>query len=131
MADVERYYGTGRRKTSTARVWIKAGDGTVMVNKRPLDDYFGREVLKMVLQQPLDVTGYRGKVDISVNVGGGGLSGQAGAILLGLTRALMKMDGETRAELKRNGHTRRDSRMVERKKPGLRGARKASQFSKR
>ena len=86
---------------------------------------------KMVLQQPLDVTGYRGKVDINVNVSGGGLSGQAGAILMGLSRALIQMDPETRPELKRNGHVRRDDRMVERKKPGLRGARKASQFSKR
>lgn len=131
MGNVQRNYGTGRRKTSTARVWIQPGEGQVTVNKRPLDDYFGREVLKMVLQQPLDVTGYRGKVDINVNVRGGGLSGQAGAILMGLSRALMQMDPETRPELKRNGHTRRDDRMVERKKPGLRGARKASQFSKR
>lgn len=131
MAEAQRNYGTGRRKTSTARVWIQAGSGEVIVNKRPMSEYFGREVLKMILQQPLDVTGYRDKIDIKVNVCGGGLSGQAGAIRHGLTRALMQMDPETRPELKRNGFVTRDSREVERKKAGLRGARRASQFSKR
>lgn len=131
MAAAEVHAGTGRRKTSTARVRIRAGTGEVVVNKQPMNDYFGREVLKMILQQPLDVTGYRGKVDVFANVSGGGHSGQAGAIRHALTRALMALDSECRAELKRNGFTTRDSREVERKKPGLRGARRASQFSKR
>ena len=127
----EQHCGTGRRKTSTARVRMLPGTGAVVINKKPMDEYFGREVLKMILQQPLDVTGYRGKVDVHANVCGGGHSGQAGAIRHGVARALVALDPETRAELKRNGFLTRDARKVERKKPGLRGARRASQFSKR
>ena len=127
----ERWYGTGRRKTATARVWIGMGDGTITINKRPIDNYFGREVLKMVMQQPLDVSGQRGKININVNVCGGGLSGQAGAIRHGLTRALMEMDGALRGDLKKAGFVTRDPREVERKKYGRPGARKRFQFSKR
>ncbi len=127
----ERWYGTGRRKKATARVWIGMGDGTITINKRPIDNYFGREVLKMVMQQPLDVAGQRGKIDINVNVCGGGLSGQAGAIRHGLTRALMEMDGTLRPDLKKAGFVTRDPRSVERKKYGQPGARKRFQFSKR
>jgi small subunit ribosomal protein S9 len=132
MAEAEqRWYGTGRRKKSTARVWIIPGSGEIIVNKRSLDEYFGREVLKMILQQPLDVAGQRGKLDIKVNVCGGGLSGQAGAIRHGLTRAMMEMDPELRAALKKAGFVTRDPRSVERKKYGRPGARKRFQFSKR
>jgi len=126
-----RWYGTGRRKEATARVWITPGNGDVVVNKRALDVYFGRETLKMVLQQPLDVTEQRGKIDIRVNVRGGGLSGQAGAIRHGLTRALMVMNPELRGILKKGGFVTRDPRAVERKKYGRPGARKRFQFSKR
>lgn len=125
------WYGTGRRKEATARVWIVSGNGTITVNKRPLDAYFGREVLKMILQEPLELVNQRGKVDIRVNVSGGGLSGQAGAIRHGLTRALMEMIPDTRGELKKAGFVTRDPRSVERKKYGLHGARKRPQFSKR
>ncbi len=131
MSEAERWYGTGRRKTSTARVWLTPGTGKVTVNKRTMDQYFGRETLKMILQQPLDLTEQQGKLDIFVNVRGGGLSGQAGAILHGITRALMEMDGEYRARLKKAGFVRRDARAVERKKYGQPGARKRFQFSKR
>lgn len=127
----QRWYGTGRRKSATARVWIRVGDGTITVNKRPLDVYFGREVLKMILQQPLDIAGQRAKINIDVNVCGGGLSGQAGAIRHGLTRALMVMDPELRGALKKAGFVTRDPREVERKKSGQPGARKKFQFSKR
>lgn len=127
----ERFYGTGRRKEATARVWISDGDGTIVVNRRPLDEYFGRETLKMVMQQPLDVTEQRGKLDILINVAGGGLSGQAGAIRHGLTRALMEMNPEFRGTLKKAGFVTRDPRAVERKKYGRPGARKRFQFSKR
>jgi small subunit ribosomal protein S9 len=126
-----RFYGTGRRKESTARVWVKNGDGTVTLNKRPMDVYFGRETLKMLLQQPLDVTELRGKIDIQVNVKGGGLAGQAGAIRHGITRALMEMNPELRGTLKKAGFVTRDPRAVERKKYGRPGARKRFQFSKR
>lgn len=126
-----RFYGTGRRKESTARVYIKAGDGTVTINKRTMDNYFGRETLKMLLQQPLDITELRGKIDIQVNVKGGGLSGQAGAIRHGITRALMVMNPELRGILKKAGFVTRDPRAVERKKYGRPGARKRFQFSKR
>jgi small subunit ribosomal protein S9 len=127
----ENWYGTGRRKEAAARVWIQAGTGEIVVNKRTLDEYFGREVLKMVLQQPLDVVEQRGKLDIRVNVVGGGLSGQAGAIRHGLTRALMLMNPEYRSALKKAGFVTRDQRAVERKKYGRPGARKRFQFSKR
>jgi small subunit ribosomal protein S9 len=131
MAQAQRFYGTGRRKESTARVWIKSGDGTITINKRPMDDYFGRETLKMILQQPLDITEQRGKIDINVNVKGGGLAGQAGAIRHGITRALMEMSPDLRTTLKKAGFVTRDPRAVERKKYGRPGARKRFQFSKR
>ena len=132
MAQAEqRWYGTGRRKQATARVWIVAGTGKVVINKDDIEVYFGREVLKMIMQQPLELVGQRGKLDISVNVKGGGLSGQAGAIRHGLTRALMEMDPDTRGALKKAGFVTRDPRAVERKKYGRPGARKGFQFSKR
>lgn len=127
----QRWYGTGRRKSATARVWIGIGSGRITVNKRPIDEYFGRETLKMILQQPLDVANQREKLDIAVNVAGGGLSGQAGAIRHGLTRALMQMAPESRPGLKKAGFITRDPREVERKKYGRPGARKRFQFSKR
>jgi small subunit ribosomal protein S9 len=130
-AATQKWYGTGRRKESTARVWILPGDGKITVNKRTLDEYFARETLKMILQQPLDVTEQRGKLDINVNVQGGGLSGQAGAIRHGITRALMVMNPEFRPALKKGGFVTRDPRAVERKKYGRPGARKRFQFSKR
>lgn len=131
MAEAQRWYGTGRRKQATARVWIAQGDGTIIVNKRPIDNYFGREVLKMILQQPLEVVEQVGKLNITVNVAGGGLSGQAGAIRHGITRALMEMDAEMRPALKKGGFVTRDPRAVERKKYGRPKARKRFQFSKR
>lgn len=131
MAQAQRFYGTGRRKESTARVYVKSGDGTITINKRTMDNYFGRETLKMMLQQPLDVTELRGKIDIQVNVKGGGLAGQAGAIRHGITRALMEMNPELRSTLKKAGFVTRDPRAVERKKYGRPGARKRFQFSKR
>jgi len=131
MSDQERWYATGRRKESTARVWLMAGEGKVTINRRTMDKYFGREVLKMILQQPLDLVNQQGKVDILVNVRGGGLSGQAGAIRHGIARALLEMDPELRGPLKKAGFLTRDARKVERKKYGQPGARKRFQFSKR
>ena len=131
MSNQERWYGTGRRKESTARVWLMAGEGNVTINRRSMDKYFGREVLKMILQQPLDLVNQQGKVDILVNVRGGGLSGQAGAIRHGIARALLEMDPELRGTLKKAGFLTRDARKVERKKYGRPGARKRFQFSKR
>jgi small subunit ribosomal protein S9 len=131
MAQAQKWYGTGRRKEATARVWILPGSGEITINKRPVDQYFGRETLKMILQQPLDVTEQRGKLDLRVNVHGGGLSGQAGAIRHGLTRALMVMNPDLRPTLKKGGFVTRDPRAVERKKYGRPGARKRFQFSKR
>ena len=122
---------TGRRKEAVARVWIKPGNGTVQINRRTIDDYFGRETLKMVIRQPLEVTETLAKYDIMVNVRGGGLSGQAGAIRHGITRALMRASPELRPVLKKNGFVTRDPRRVERKKYGRPGARKRFQFSKR
>lgn len=130
MAETQ-YYGTGRRKTSTARVFIKSGVGNITVNKRPLDKYFGREVARMVVRQPLEVTALVDKFDINVTVAGGGSFGQAGAIRHGLTRALMSYDETLRAPLRESGYVTRDAREVERKKVGLRKARKKPQFSKR
>ena len=126
-----QYYGTGRRKTSTARVFIKAGEGNISVNNRPLDQYFGREVARMIVRQPLDVTELNDKFDINVTVKGGGSFGQAGAIRHGLTRALMEYDENLRSPLRQAGFVTRDAREVERKKVGLRKARKKPQFSKR
>ena len=125
------YYGTGRRKSSTARVILTSGTGEITVNKRPLDKYFGRETARMVVRQPLDVTALLNKFDIRVKVVGGGNSGQAGAIRHGITRALMKYDETLRASLRKAGFVTRDSREVERKKVGLRKARKRPQYSKR
>ena len=125
------YYGTGRRKSSTARVILTSGTGEITVNKRPLDKYFGRETARMVVRQPLDVTALLNKFDIRVKVVGGGNSGQAGAIRHGITRALMKYDETLRDSLRKAGFVTRDSREVERKKVGLRKARKLPQYSKR
>jgi len=127
----QKYYATGRRKSSTARVWIKPGSGVIVVNKRPLDEYFGRETSKMVVRQPFDVTQNVDKFDVIVNVSGGGASGQAGAIKHGITRALLVANGELRGTLKKAGFVTRDSRIKERKKYGRRGARRSFQFSKR
>ena len=126
-----QFYGTGRRKTSTARVFITAGSGTITVNDRPLDEYFGRPVARMVVRQPLELVGLVEKFDVNVTVAGGGSFGQAGAIRHGLTRALMEYDESLRSDLRKAGYVTRDSREVERKKVGLRKARKKPQFSKR
>jgi small subunit ribosomal protein S9 len=131
MAEAARWYGTGRRKESTARVWLSLGDGSIEVNKRPIDQYFGREVLKMIVRQPLELVEQADKLNVMVNVVGGGLSGQSGAILHGITRALIEMNPELRSKLKKAGFVTRDSRKVERKKYGRPGARKRFQFSKR
>lgn len=130
MADTQ-YYGTGRRKTSTARVFIKAGSGNITINERTLDAYFGREVARMIVRQPLELTDNVEKFDVTVTVKGGGSFGQAGAIRHGLTRALMAYDEALRPTLREAGYVTRDSREVERKKVGLRKARKKPQFSKR
>lgn len=131
MAVSEQHYATGRRKEAVARVWIKPGTGQIIVNRRPLETYFGRETLKMVLRQPFEVTESNNQWDVKVNVVGGGLSGQAGAIRHGITRALCKADPGLRTALKRAGFVTRDARRVERKKYGQPGARKRFQFSKR
>jgi small subunit ribosomal protein S9 len=125
------FYATGRRKESTARVWLKAGTGIITVNGRELNAYFGRETSKMVLNQPLDILEQKGKVDVTVNVKGGGLSGQAGAIRHGISRALCSFNPEFRPALKKAGFLTRDARAVERKKYGQPGARRRFQFSKR
>ena len=127
----EQYYGTGRRKTSTARVFLTKGTGTIVVNNRPLDEYFGREVARMIVKQPLEATENVDSFDVKVTVKGGGSFGQAGAIRHGITRALMQYDEELRKTLREAGYVTRDSRQVERKKVGLRKARKKPQFSKR
>lgn len=125
------YYATGRRKEAVARVWLTPGTGQIQINKRPVENYFGRETLKMIINQPFDVIEANGKWDVRVNVVGGGLSGQAGAIRHGITRALMKADEGLRPPLKKAGFVTRDARKVERKKYGRPGARKRFQFSKR
>lgn len=127
----EKFYATGRRKTSVARVWIKPGSGNITVNKKPLDEYFGRETSKMIVRQPLALTENVGKFDITVNVCGGGPSGQAGAIKHGITKALLEADVELRGVLKKAGFITRDSRAKERKKYGKAAARRSFQFSKR
>ena len=126
-----QYYGTGRRKDSVARVYLRPGKGEIVVNKRHVEDYFGRETLKMVLRQPLELPDSLEKVDIFINVHGGGLSGQAGAIRHGISRALLLALEDSRDVLKKAGMLTRDSRKVERKKYGQPGARKKYQFSKR
>ena len=125
------YYGTGRRKNAVARVFIKAGSGNIVVNEKPLDLYFSRETGRMVVRQPLELTSHLGTFDIMVNVYGGGESGQAGAVRHGITRALIEYDLELKGALKKAGLVTRDARVVERKKVGLRKARRAKQFSKR
>jgi small subunit ribosomal protein S9 len=124
-------YGTGRRKTSTARVFLKPGSGNISINGSSLQDYFGRETSRMVVMQPLELTNNVEKFDLYITVAGGGASGQAGAIRHGITRALMDYDEALRAELRTAGYVTRDARMVERKKVGLRKARKRPQYSKR
>lgn len=127
----DKFYATGRRKTSVARVWLKPGSGNIVVNKKPLEDYFGRETSKMIVRQPLALTENLAKFDILVNVCGGGPSGQAGAIKHGITRALMEADADLRGALKKAGFVTRDSRAKERKKYGKAAARRSFQFSKR
>jgi small subunit ribosomal protein S9 len=125
------FYGTGKRKSSIARVWLKPGAGRIVVNNKTLDEYFGRETSKMVVRQPLELTENVGKFDIFVNVCGGGDSGQAGAIKHGITKALLESDPELRPNLKKAGFITRDSRVKERKKYGRKAARARFQFSKR
>jgi small subunit ribosomal protein S9 len=125
------YYGTGRRKTSTARVFMSPGSGSITVNNRPLDIFFGRKTAQMIVRQPLQLTELGEKFNIKVTVKGGGTTGQAGAIRHGLTRALMQYDESLRPSLRKAGFVTRDAREVERKKVGLRKARRAKQFSKR
>ena len=124
-------YGTGRRKTSAARVFLNKGSGQIIVNGRPLDEFFGRETSRMIVRQPLELTQMADKFDIQVNVAGGGVTGQAGAIRLGIARALVEYDETLKAPLRRAGFMTRDARAVERKKVGLHKARRATQFSKR
>jgi len=128
---MEQIYATGRRKTSTARVFMRRGSGRIIVNKRPLDEYFGRETARMIVRQPLDKVGPLEDFDFHVTVSGGGISGQAGAIRHGITRALIKYDEQLRPVLRQAGFVTRDAREVERKKVGLHKARRAPQFSKR
>jgi small subunit ribosomal protein S9 len=130
MAKVQ-YYGTGRRKKAVARVWLVPGNGNITINKRSLDDYFGLETLKVIVRQPLVITDTIGKFDVISKVSGGGFTGQAGAIRHGIARALLKADEEFRTVLKKAGYLTRDPRMKERKKYGLKKARRAPQFSKR
>lgn len=127
----QRFYATGKRKTAVARVWLKPGSGAVVINRRSVDEYIDRETSKMIIFQPLTLTGTFGKLDISVNVQGGGESGQAGAIRHGISRALLEYNPEFREVLKRAGFLTRDSRVKERKKYGLRSARARFQYSKR
>jgi small subunit ribosomal protein S9 len=131
MMAENKFYATGKRKTSVARVWIKSGNGSIVVNQKPIDEYFGRETSKMVVRQPLELTGNVGKFDVIVSVSGGGPSGQAGAIKHGITKALMEADADLREALKKAGFITRDSRIKERKKYGKRSARRSFQFSKR
>ena len=127
----EVHYGTGRRKTSTARVFISKGKGNIIVNKKPIDQFFDRETARMIVRQPLEHTELIGKIDVTATVKGGGGSGQAGAIRHGLSRALLSYDENLRSALREKGFLTRDARKVERKKVGLKKARKATQFSKR
>jgi len=131
MAKTEKYYGTGRRKKSIARVYLVPGKGNVTINKRNMDDYFGMETLKVIVRQPLVTTENADKFDVLVNVRGGGFTGQAGAIRHGIARALLQVDADYRPVLKKAGFLTRDPRMKERKKYGLKAARRAPQFSKR
>lgn len=128
---VNQNYGTGRRKTSSARVFLRPGSGNIVINGRPLDVYFGRQTARMIVRQPLELTGLADKFDVLVNVVGGGSSGQAGAIRHGITRALIEYDESLKGSLRKAGFVTRDAREVERKKVGLRKARRAIQYSKR
>lgn len=128
---VNQYYGTGRRKSSSARVFMKQGTGSIVINKRTLDQYFGRDTSRMIVMQPLELLDIVGKFDLYITVKGGGISGQAGAIRHGITRALMEYDESLRSQLRQAGFVTRDAREVERKKVGLRKARRRPQFSKR
>ena len=130
MAEV-KYYGTGRRKTSIARVWLRPGEGKISINNREADEYFSRQTWIVHALEPLDTTNTKGKFNVSISVKGGGLTGQAGAVRHGIARALLQVDESYRQSLKTAGQLRRDSRMVERKKYGLRKARRGQQFSKR
>jgi small subunit ribosomal protein S9 len=127
----QRYYATGKRKSAIARVYMKAGNGNIVVNKRSYEEYFTRPSLKMVIKQPLDITGKKDQFDLYVNVSGGGVAGQAGAIKHGISKALLEYDAELRPILKKAGFLTRDARVKERKKYGQPGARKRFQFSKR
>ncbi len=127
----EKYYATGRRKTSVARVWLQPGDGQIEVNKKTLDEFFGRETLKMIINQPFEVTETLGRFSVRANVRGGGISGQAGAIKHGIARALLEVNPECRELLKKAGFLTRDPRVKERKKYGKKGARASFQYSKR
>jgi len=131
MASTEQYYATGRRKSSTARVFLRPGSGDIHINKRTLEQYFGRETARMLVKQPLELVEAVDKFDVYVTVTGGGISGQAGAIRHGITRALMEYDETLRGALRKAGYVTRDARKVERKKVGLHKARRAPQFSKR
>ena len=131
MAKTARYYGTGRRKKSIARVYLVPGKGEITINKRSIDDYFGLETLKVIVRQPFAATDTNEKFDVIVNVHGGGYTGQAGAIRHGIARALLTVDADYRPVLKKAGYLTRDPRMKERKKYGLKAARRAPQFSKR
>ncbi|MEK7443509.1 MAG: 30S ribosomal protein S9 [candidate division NC10 bacterium] len=131
MAQTMAYYGTGRRKTSVARVWLRPGGGTIMVNRRSFEDYFPRETLRMIICQPLQLTSTLAQFDATINVGGGGPTGQAGAARHGIARALLMFDEKLRQTLKRAGLLTRDPRMKERKKYGQPGARSKFQYSKR
>ena len=131
MASKVQYYGTGRRKTSIARVRLLPGKGEIKINGREFEEYFPKKTLQMLVKQPLELTEATGKFDVLINVMGGGIAGQAGAVRHGISRALLKVDGEFRSPLKRAGFLTRDPRMVERKKYGLHKARRAPQFSKR
>jgi len=124
-------YGTGRRKSSTARVFLRKGSGNITINERPIDDFFGRETARMIVRQPLELTQSTDKFDVMVTVEGGGTTGQAGAIRLGISRALVEYDESLKGDLRKAGFMTRDAREVERKKVGLHKARRATQFSKR
>lgn len=130
-ATVSRYYATGKRKNSIARVWMMPGSGKVTINEKSMDQYFGRDVLKMIIRQPFEVTGTVDKFDVLVSVLGGGNSGQAGAIRHGISKALLAVDAESRGKLRKEGLLTRDPRAKERKKYGQKGARARFQFSKR
>ena len=131
MAQEMKFYGTGRRKNAIAKVWVSPGNGGISVNGKELDQYFGKKTLEMIVRQPLELTSTLGKYDIIARVKGGGISGQAGAVRHGIARALVQVDADLRPALKTAGFITRDPRMKERRKYGLKKARKASQFSKR